>query len=623
LLPVRLLANPSYELDSLSGVTWWAVNGIGGSGGVRTLPGWQSTHPTYNGVVQPLELWGSGLAGYPSNSGSKHIELNYVQSSAVYQDLCVLNGETVPWSTYHRGRGAVETMKVTIAPVSLWGTSVLPPAGVSYDSGGLSDGGTAWGLHSGTWTNSGATGQYRFAFSAVSPTGGTGNLVDDSNVTLGALVEFDPAAATVNPTTSTYSGTFYRSLRLSGTAGSPMTVNLTLDPTSTVAINQFTVGAVYDGAGTVIPGATATKTATGVKVTIPPGAYDPNQAGGHISIEMQPVLGSTTTTSTLKLNITSVTGGSSTSVPAARVGSAGCTPPAITSSSVTFAAPTYDPKVVKTGPSTVTAGSAISYSVQVTNSLSQAALPGTLTVTDSPPSALSGSWTCSAAGGATCPSLGTGSSLAAVIATGLSPSGVLTFTFTGTVSSAQPSGALTNTAALTIPSTYVDADLLNNVSSTTAALTGLPDVAVVKTGTTGPVASGTAATWTVTVTNTRDVPATNVSVTDSLPAGFTLNTMSSATSGVNCTLSSRTCTLASLAGGASFSVAVTATAATDVADTSSWTNGAVVTAAQDLYATNNTSSVVGTYLRRTDMTLTKSLVGPFIAGTVATYSLGA
>jgi hypothetical protein len=32
---------------------------------------------------------------------------------------------------------------------------------------------------------------------------------------------------------------------------------------------------------------------------------------------------------------------------------------------------------------------------------------------------------------------------------------------------------------------------------------------------------------------------------------------------------------------------------------------------------------VGTYLRRTDMTLTKSLVGPFIAGTVATYSLGA
>lgn len=617
ILPVRLLANPSFELPSLVGTSWWVVNGIGGSGGSAKLPGWQSTHPQVGSVVQPIELWSAGMAA--PHSGNKLVELNYTQPSALYQDLCVQSGETVNWSTWHRGRSGTESMKVTIAPPALWGSSVLPPAGVSYDSGALADG-LSWGYHAATWTNTSSTGLYRFAYSGISPAGSSGNLIDDSNVVMGVVGEFAPAGVTVNPPTTGATGAFYKTLRLSGTAGSSVTMTLDIAPGSTLTLPEFTVGGVYNGAGTLIPGATATQTASGIVVSVPAGTYNPNDATGYVSVELIPALASYATDRVLNLSMSSMTGGSSATVPSARIGSAACTS-ALTTSTVKLVMPKFDPAIAKTGPSTITAGSAISYSVVVANNLSEAALPGAITVTDSPPAGLSGSWTCTAVGTTPCPTLGTGNALAATIASGMKTTDKLTFTYTGTTDPAMTSAPLTNSASIGIPATFVDASLANNVSSTTAALTGLPDLTVDKTGTTGVVVSGSTATWQLQVNNIREAAAQNVTVTDGLPVGFTLVSMTPSDPSVTCVLSTRTCSKSTLAGNSSFTVTVVATAAVDVTDGATWTNSASVGATKELRLDNNTDSVSGVYSRQADVSLDKALAGPIVAGANAQYVL--
>lgn len=617
ILPVRLLANPSFELPSLVGTSWWAVNGIGGSGGSATLPGWQSTHPTVGTTVQPIELWSAGMA--PPHSGGKLVELNYTQPSALFQDLCVQSGETVNWSTWHRGRSGTESMKVTIAPPSLWGSSVLPPAGVNYDSGALADG-TTWGYHAASWTNSSATGLYRFAYSGISPAGSSGNLIDDSNVVLGVVGEFAPSTAVVNPPTTGATGAFYKTVRLSGTAGSPATMTLNVAAGTTLAMSEFTVGGVFDGAGNAIPGATATETAAGIVITLPAGAYNPNDSTGYASVELIPSLASYATDRVLNLSMASMTGGSSATVPAARIGSAACTAP-LTTSTVKMVMPIFDPAIAKSGPATITAGGAISYSVVVTNNLSAAALPAAITVTDTPPAGLTGSWTCTAVGSTPCPTLGTSNSLSTTIASGFKTTDKLTFTYTGTTDPTMTSAPLTNTASIGIPKTFVDASTANNTATTTAALTGLPDLTVEKTGTTGVVVSGSTATWLLKISNIREAAAQNVTVTDGLPVGFTLVSMTPSDPAVSCVLSTRTCSKSTLAGNSSFTVAVVATAAVDVADGATWTNSATVGATKELRLDNNASSVNGTYARQADVSIDKALSGPIVAGSNATYVL--
>lgn len=151
--------------------------------------------------------------------------------------------------------------------------------------------------------------------------------------------------------------------------------------------------------------------------------------------------------------------------------------------------PRIDPKVVKSGPSTVNAGSSISYSVTVTNA-GNTVTTAAFGVNDTPPSGLTGTWTCTKTGAVACPVMGAANSLAASVGSGFGPTDSMVFTYTGTVDGAFNPGSLTNTASLAIPGTFVDADTTNNSSSTTAAVTADTDVSVTKTGTTGSVVPG-------------------------------------------------------------------------------------------------------------------------------------
>ncbi|HVS00919.1 MAG TPA: hypothetical protein VMW27_30140 [Thermoanaerobaculia bacterium] len=109
------------------------------------------------------------------------------------------------------------------------------------------------------------------------------------------------------------------------------------------------------------------------------------------------------------------------------------------------------------GTDTVSAGQTLTWTLTVTNPGPEAVTGAT--VTDVFPASVSGVlWTCTAAGGATCPSSGSGNISATV---DLPVGGSATFSANGILDPAA-SGTLSNTAEVTVPANAVDLDTANN-----------------------------------------------------------------------------------------------------------------------------------------------------------------
>lgn len=145
------------------------------------------------------------------NSGEQFAELNCEAYGALYQDVLTAPGATLNWSLAHRGRNGTDSMALLIAPVAVADAITTKLSGyasgnvaaaldetvevngethtireyIVSENGGnaaITDGNTAWGTHSGTYTV--PAGQYvsRFFFLAVSTETGNkceGNLLDD------------------------------------------------------------------------------------------------------------------------------------------------------------------------------------------------------------------------------------------------------------------------------------------------------------------------------------------------------------------------------------------------------------------------------------------------------------
>ncbi len=130
--------------------------------------------------------------------------------------------------------------------------------------------------------------------------------------------------------------------------------------------------------------------------------------------------------------------------------------------------------------------------------------------------------------------------------------GTETFEITVTVASAA-TGSLTNTA--TVASDVTDPDTSDNTATETTSVVTSADLRIAKTDSPDPVRLGGTVTYTVTVTNDGPSDATGVVVTDTLPAGV----VQARTSG--CAEDDRgtpTCTLGTIAAGASKSYTITA-----------------------------------------------------------------
>jgi uncharacterized repeat protein (TIGR01451 family) len=264
-----------------------------------------------------------------------------------------------------------------------------------------------------------------------------------------------------------------------------------------------------------------------------------------------------------------------------------------------------DLAVVKTGPASVVEGSTITWTIEVTNNGDAAAT--SVVVTDAIPAGLTpgtvsaAGWTCT----------GT-ASLSCTLNSSLAIDGKASFTVSAGVPVGYVPSTISNTAVVGPP----DETPEDNTSTVETDVTA-PDLEVVKTGPDS-VAVGSSISWSITVTNNGNAPATSVVLTDELPAGLTPGTVTAA--GWTCSgTTSLSCTLDSaLAPDGSASLTVTAgVPAGYVPDSVS--NTAMV-GPTDETPEDNTSTTV-TDVTRPDLAVVKTGPASVVAGTAITWTI--
>lgn len=234
----RVIVNPSFEANNPQGAG--AANyEIYANGSVT---GWDS-------ASGEIELWDTGFQSVPAYDGLVFAEMNANVPGALYQNICMVNGETIGWTFAHRARPggpATQTARFQIANGS--GTLIQNLATQASTTANQ-----VWNVNTGTATYSGASGVQRVQF-ITTDAGSYGNFLDDIRITLNPFVEL--SAATASGVESIPSANL-PGLVVSGTLFSARTVNVSI-----------TGGTATRGTDYTTPGGGATFT-----VTIPAGTY--------------------------------------------------------------------------------------------------------------------------------------------------------------------------------------------------------------------------------------------------------------------------------------------------------------------------------------------------------------
>ncbi|MFN8274431.1 MAG: choice-of-anchor D domain-containing protein [Flavobacteriaceae bacterium] len=133
------------------------------------VTGWNNSAENF------IEIWSTGFNGVPSAAGNQFAELNANVAGNLYQTFCLnAAGGTIYWSIKHRGRSGTDTAAVRFGPSLSSLTTVQT----------MTDGNTAWGSYSGTYTIPVGQTSIVLAFTAISSTGGLsyGNFIDDVQI---------------------------------------------------------------------------------------------------------------------------------------------------------------------------------------------------------------------------------------------------------------------------------------------------------------------------------------------------------------------------------------------------------------------------------------------------------
>ncbi len=259
-------------------------------------------------------------------------------------------------------------------------------------------------------------------------------------------------------------------------------------------------------------------------------------------------------------------------------------------------------------------GSVVTWTIAASNSGPSTAVAAT--VTDTLPAAvLSALWTCSASAGSSCALTGTGSINTPVT---LLSGGTATFTVVATL---QPSasGSLINAASISAPAGFVDAVSTNNTSTDTDSIGSLSDLAVTKSHLPAVIVPGLPVDWTISVNNLGPSVTPIATISDSLPAGFEVTSVSSSSWSCTNTTTSVSCSATDLAVGTSTIVVRTTS---DPAISGSITNSAVLTSVTDPISLNNTGSVTSVLVPNGDVRISKSHAPTVLpAGTTATWTV--
>ncbi|MCU1347076.1 MAG: hypothetical protein JWO56_106, partial [Acidobacteria bacterium] len=242
-----------------------------------------------------------------------------------------------------------------------------------------------------------------------------------------------------------------------------------------------------------------------------------------------------------------------------------------------IAASPADLVVTKSGPATANVNAAISYTIGVANNGPNAAInvqltdnlpPGTTFVSLSSPAG----WSC------TTPAVGSGGTVTcSILSLPVGPN-----PFTLNVNAPAMAGMITNTATVTSANEGMAG---NESAGAGTTITGPTDLAITKIGpasapTGGPIP------FTITVTNNGSSSATNVTVTDTLPAGVTFGSVTPSQGSCMGT-TTVTCNLGTIPGGGSATIALVVN---DTAPGGTISNTASVTGGQSDPVPGNNSS---------------------------------
>lgn len=151
-----------------------------------SVPGWYTTNGAYNGFQHPIELWSTGYSGVDAalGLGNQYAEINCSENARMYQILCLVQGEKIDWSFYHRGRAGTDVTEFNI--YDLTGTNKIQVLESAVSA-------QVWKTYVGSSVFSGPTGFYQVSFEALSSATdnpAVGNFLDGVNLTFHPLVEF-------------------------------------------------------------------------------------------------------------------------------------------------------------------------------------------------------------------------------------------------------------------------------------------------------------------------------------------------------------------------------------------------------------------------------------------------
>jgi uncharacterized repeat protein (TIGR01451 family) len=258
------------------------------------------------------------------------------------------------------------------------------------------------------------------------------------------------------------------------------------------------------------------------------------------------------------------------------------------------------------GLGTALPGNAVTYTITVTNAGPSAAAGAT--VADTFPAALTGvTWTCGASAGSTCGAPSGAGNIA--VASTILPAGTVTFSATGTINPGA-TGTLANTATVTAPVGTTDPTPANNTATDTDTLAPTADLAVTKTDGQATAVPGAPVTYTIAVSSAGPSNSGSATVTDTFPAAITgVNWTCAATGGSTCP-GSGTGNIAAAVSLAPGGVATfTATGTIAAGATGTLSNTATVTPAggvADPAPPNNSATDTDTLTPQADLAITKT-----------------
>lgn len=193
-------------------------------------------------------------------------------------------------------------------------------------------------------------------------------------------------------------------------------------------------------------------------------------------------------------------------------------------------------------------------------------------------------------------------------------------TVTGTIGAAVPAGLIPNTAV--VGSATADPDPTNDSSTVSVDTTTRADLALTKTATANSVSAGAPIGWTVTVTNNGPSSATDVVITEPLPAGVTGYT-GAIDGGGSCTAEDGvlTCVLGTLAPQTSISVVLSGIVDPALPAGSVGSTSIVGSGVLDPVPDNNSAAAPVTVTTSADLTVSKEGPTTVVAGNLISWTI--